>query len=215
MEERLEAPSIVSKPLSASADPHGLSAMHTRRLSTPDRTIRHAFPVTFERDACAPLRSGAGRYPGTSATRSSRLAARGLAAPRCPSVVEMGCCPPRQRIEQFATGCLALLRPALRQYAEHEARCFRPTSASHLLSTTSTRAAFVPSISSRLAPRPLARACTLTTETGGPGGSQRRIHFGGRSRVRARSFLPCAPDTNRASDTPVAGPWLPPRLREA
>jgi hypothetical protein len=105
--------------------------MRTRRLATPDRATRHAFPVTFERDDCAPLRSGAGRQPGTSATRTSCPAARGPAAPRYPSVLEMGACPPRQRIEQFATGCLALLRPALRQYAEHEARCFRPTSASH------------------------------------------------------------------------------------
>jgi len=59
MEERLEASSVVSKPLPASADPHGLSAVHTRRLAAPDRVIRHAFPVTFELDACAPFRSGA------------------------------------------------------------------------------------------------------------------------------------------------------------
>ena len=60
MEERLEAPSIVSTPLPAFADPRGLSAVHTRRLAAPDRAIRHAFPVTFKLDACAPFRSGAG-----------------------------------------------------------------------------------------------------------------------------------------------------------
>lgn len=45
-------------------------------------------------------------------------------APRCSSGLEMSGCPPCQRIEQFATGSLALLRPALRQYAEHELDAF-------------------------------------------------------------------------------------------
>jgi hypothetical protein len=77
--------------------------------------------------------------PSTSAAESSCLAARGPTALRCSSCLEMSSCPPRQRIEQFATGCLALLRPVLRQYAEHESdvfdRLLLPT-----VSTTSTRA---------------------------------------------------------------------------
>jgi len=67
MEERLEAPSVVSNSLPASADPHGVSASRTRRLAAPDRTTRHAVPVTFGRDACAPFRSDTGCYPGISA----------------------------------------------------------------------------------------------------------------------------------------------------
>jgi len=60
MEERPEAPSVVSIRLPASAVPRGVSAAHNRRLAAPNRTSRRAFPVTFEHDACAPLRSGAG-----------------------------------------------------------------------------------------------------------------------------------------------------------
>jgi hypothetical protein len=71
MEERLEAPSVVSNPLPASADPHGLSAMHTRRLSAPDRAIRRAVPVTFWHDACAPFRSAAGPSTSHSAVRTA------------------------------------------------------------------------------------------------------------------------------------------------
>jgi len=59
MEERPGAPSVVSKPLPASADPRGVSAAHTRRLATSNRTTRRAVPVTFGHDACAPFGSGA------------------------------------------------------------------------------------------------------------------------------------------------------------
>jgi len=70
MEERLEAPSVVSNPLPASADPHGLSAVHTQRLAAPDRAIRLAVPVTFGHDACAPFRSAAGPSASHSAART-------------------------------------------------------------------------------------------------------------------------------------------------
>jgi len=89
-----------------------------------------------------------------------RLATLGPTAPRDPSVLgRWAHRPPRQRYEWCATGWPALLRPGLRRCAEHELRCIRPTSASQPLSTTSTRAPCVPSISPRLAPRPSALAC--------------------------------------------------------
>jgi len=42
--------------------------------------------------------------PSSSAAPTSRLATRAFATPRRPSGVETGCCTPRQRIVQFATG---------------------------------------------------------------------------------------------------------------
>jgi len=84
-----------------------------------------------------------------------------------------------------------------------------------LFSTTSTRATFVPSISSRLAPRPFAAGLVpWMMETGGPGGSRRPIRFGGWPPVGARRSSSACSRNHRTSDTPVADPWLPLRLRE-
>jgi len=105
--------------------------------------------------------------------------------------------------------CLATVRGA-------RARCVRPTSASHNCFDTSTRAAFVPSISSRLAPRPFAlglhpgrgRLGDLAVQDAGSasaGGSG--FSRGVSSSARSRCY--------RASDTPVADPRPSPRLREA
>jgi len=78
-----------------------------------------------------------------------------------------------------------------------------------LLSTTSTRVPFVPSFSSRLAPRPFARGLApWMTETGGPGGSQRPIRFGGQRRVGSRRSSSARSRSHRTSDIPVASPWL-------
>jgi hypothetical protein len=85
-----------------------------------------------------------------------------------------------------------------------------------LLSTTSTRAAFVPSISSRLAPRPFAlglhpgrgRLGDLAVQDAGSASA------GGSGFSRGVSSSACS-RCYRASDTPVANPWPSPRLREA
>jgi hypothetical protein len=137
------------------------------------------------------------RIPG--ATRHlcgfpSRLAARGSTAPRGP---------PHFRGERLRSAsadravCDGLARPpasCLATVHGARARCFRPTSASHLLSNTSTRACFAPSISPRLAPRPFERRLAPSpTEAGGPGVSRRPIRFDGWFRVGARRFLPRAP----------------------
>jgi len=179
MEERPKAPSVISNPLPASADPHGLSAVHTRRLAAPDRAIRHAFPVTFEHDACAPFRSGADLTQLLCGADLASCDAR-LRRPSLPVRCRDGLLhsAPADRavcdgLTRPPAACLATVRGA-------RARCVRPTSASHLLSTTSTRAAFVPSISSRLAPRPFATELVpWMMETGGPDGSRRPIRFGG------------------------------------
>jgi len=130
---------------------------------------------------------------GASAARTSRLAARGSTAPRGPSRVEMSVCLPRQRIEQFATGWLALLRTALRRRAEHEPRYVRPTSASHCFDYEHSR---------RIRSQHLFEACASplrpglapwTMETGGPGGSQRSIRFGGRRRLARDVFFRVLP----------------------
>jgi hypothetical protein len=98
----------------------------------------------------------------------------------------------------------------LRQYAEHEPDAFDRL----LLPTT-----FDYEHSRRVRSQHLFEACASPlppelahwkTETGGPGGSQRPIRFGGRSRVGARRLVSRAPDTYRTSDIPVAAPW--PRL---
>jgi len=129
---------------------------------------------------------------------ATRLAARSLHRPslllrfrdeRLPSV---------SADEQSATGWLALLRPALRQYAEHEPDAFDRL----LLPTT-----FDYEHSRRVRSQHLFEACASplrpglaprTRETGGPGGSRRRIRFSGWLRVFARRFffrvlpvLPC------------------------
>jgi len=99
MEERLEAPSVVSNSLPASAGPRGVSSARSRRLSAPDRVMCRAFPVTFVPDTCAPFRSGAGLW-------FQRLCAIGFAprgtSPRAllaaPLRMKRGCRPPRQRI---------------------------------------------------------------------------------------------------------------------
>jgi len=196
MEERLEAPSVVSNPLPASADPHGISAVYTRHLSMPDRVTRHAFPVTFERDACSPFRSGTGCWPGTSAARASRLATRGSAAPRGPSVVEMGW--PALRV----SGSSSLRRAGPPSYG---LPCGRTRSTSSMDSTDFCfPTVFDYEHSRHMRSQHLFEACASPlrpglaprmTETGGPGGSRRPIRFSGRSRIHARRFLPRASDT--------------------
>jgi len=143
-------------PLSASADPRGISAAHTRRLAAPDRVTRHAFPVTFEHDACAPFRSGAGLTQRLCGDRRVHCSTK-LHRPSRP--IRFG----DERLPSVSAdlaGCDGLTRPpadCLATARGARVRCIRPTSASHYLSTTSTRATFVPSISSRLAPRPFAQ----------------------------------------------------------
>ena len=105
------------------------------------------------------------RTPG--ATRhlcggSSRLAAFGSTAPRGPPVLEVDGCGPRQRIAQFATGWPALLRPALRRYAEREPDAFDRLLLPTASSTTSTRASVRSRHLSEAFASPLrSRACTL------------------------------------------------------
>jgi len=93
--------------------------------------------------APAPLRRapGALRHLASTAPRRSS----GLGMSRLPSVsADRAAC---DGLTRPPAACLATVRGA-------RARCIRPTSASHSLSTTSTRAAFVPSTSSKLALRP-------------------------------------------------------------
>jgi len=205
MEERLEAPSVVSNPLPASADPRGLSAVHTRHLAAPDRVIHHAVPVTFEHDDCAPF------------ARMLALAQHLCGEIRAPhgAWIHRPSPPIRFRDELLPSVsavravCDGLSRPP----CGPPCGSTRSTSPMHstdfcfpLLSTTSTRATFVPSISSRLAPRPLApglhpgrrRLGDLTVQdvrsasTGSPG-------------LDARRFLPRAPGATE----PLASLSLP------
>jgi len=137
-------------------------------------------------------------------------------APRCSSGLEMSACPPCQRMSSLrradSPSC-GLPCDSTRSTSPMRSTdfCF-PL----LLSTTSTRAAFVPSISSRLAPRPFAlglhpgrgRLGDLAVQDAGSasaGGSG--FSRGVSSSARSRCY--------RASDTPVADPWPSPRLREA
>jgi hypothetical protein len=106
MEERPKAPSIVSDLLPASADPRGVSAAHTRRLSAPNRLKRRAFPLTFWRAACAPFRSDAD-FPA-SLRPSPELWARFSTAPRDPSSGGDGL-PPSASADR--TVCDGLARP--------------------------------------------------------------------------------------------------------
>jgi len=137
--------------------------------------------------------------PSTSAAEPRALRHAASTAPRCSSGLEMSACPPCQRIGQFATGCLALLRPALRQYAEHEPDAFDRLLLPTILSTTSTRAAFVPSISSRLAPRPFAlglhpgrgRLGDLAVQDAGSASAGGSGFFARRFFFRALPVLPC------------------------
>jgi len=129
MEERLEASSIVSDLLPASADPSDLSATQTRRLSTPHTFERRAVPVTFwhVRPRIASLNAGypAPLQPWFQLWVGSTTALR-YRSPRGdwrPSSVSAD--------RRFATGYLALSRPVLRQCEEHERNAFRPMSASH------------------------------------------------------------------------------------
>jgi len=76
---------------------------------TPDASRRRTEPLVMPsllRSSLTPAHRFARGLvlPSSSAATTSRLAARGFAAPRCTSVLETGCCTPRQRIEQFATG---------------------------------------------------------------------------------------------------------------
>jgi hypothetical protein len=149
--------SVVSTSLSASADPRGVSAAHTRRLSTSDRAMSHAVPVTFKHDACAPLCSSAGLCSSASATIASHLAAQGLVAARCPSLVG-------DELPPSASGDRGGLRVA--GLPSCGLPCGRARSANPMRSTDfcfpilrprTPVPRVVPGISPRLAPRPFAR----------------------------------------------------------
>jgi len=198
MEERLEAPSVVSNPLPASADLRGVSAAHTRRLAAPDRVIHHAVPVTFWRDACAPFRSDTGCYPASLRLPHTPRGAR-LHRPRGP---------PRFRGERLRSAsadravCDGLARPpasCLATVHGARARCFRPTSASHCFSTRALAPVSLPASlrGLRLAPSREGLAPS-PTEAGGPGVSRRPIRFDGRLRVGARRFLPRTPSATES-----------------
>jgi len=136
-------------------------------------------------------------------------------APRCSSGLEMSGCPPCQRMSSLrradSPSC-GLPCDSTRSTSPMRSTdfCFP------LLSTTSTRAAFVPSISSRLAPRPSAlglhpgrgRLGDLAVQDAGSASA------GGSGFSRGVSSSACS-RCYRASDTPVADPWPSPRLREA
>jgi len=131
MEERLEAPSVVPNPLPASADPHGLSAMHTRRLAAPDRAIRRAVPVTFWRDACAPFRSAAGPSTSHSAARTTLPFSTSFHRPSLPIPYRDELLP---SVSAALAVCDGLTRPPAARLSTvrgARARCVRPTSASH------------------------------------------------------------------------------------
>jgi hypothetical protein len=85
-----------------------------------------------------------------------------------------------------------------------------------LLSTTSTRAAFVPSIFPRLAPRPFALGLHPGRRRLGDPAVQDAgfASAGGSGLSRGVSSSACS-RCYRASDIPVADPWPSPRFREA
>jgi len=200
----------VSNPLPASADPHGISAAHTRRLSAPDRITRRAFPVTFERDACAPFRSGTGRCPGTSAASTRRLAALGLHRPS--PLIRFGDEPSALRVSGSSS-----LRWADSPSCGLPCDSTRSTSPMH-----STDFCFPLTFdyehSRRVRSQHIFKACASplrpglaprTEETGGPDGSRRPIRFGGRPRVFVcAAFLPRTPDATvpLTSLSPSRGP---------
>jgi len=216
MEERLEAPSIVSTSLSASADPRGVSAAQTRRLSTSDRAMCHAVPVTFKHDACAPLCSSAGLRSSASATTASRLAARGLAAARCPSLVGDGL-PSSASAERGGLRVAGLPSCGLPCGRARSANPMRSTDFCFPMLRLRTPVPRVaPGSSPRLAPRPFARGLApWMTETGGPGVSRRPIRFGGSFGVGARRASSACSRSDRTSGIPVAAPSDPSRSRAA
>jgi len=216
MEERLEAPSVVSTSLPAFADTRSVSATRTRRLSTSDRAMSHAVPVTFKHDACAPLCSSAGLCSSASATTASCLAAQGLAAARCPSLVGDGL-PPSASADRGGSreaGSPSCGLPCGRARSANPMRstdfCFP------MLRPRTLVPRVAPGISPRLAPRPFARGLApWMTETGGPGVSRRPIRFGGSFRVGARRISSACSPSDRASGIPVAAPCDPSRSRAA
>jgi len=160
MEERLKAPSVVSNSLPASADPRGVSASRTRRLSAPDRVTSHSFPVTFGDDSCAPFCSGTGASSGTVCGVTPRLATRSLTAPRDPSVLEDG--PTALRVS--GTNSVRRAGPPSCDPACAGARSTSSDAFDRLLLPNRFRLRALaprcaPSICSRLAPRPFALAC--------------------------------------------------------
>jgi len=82
-----------------------------------DRTSRHAFPVTFEHDACAPFRSGTGL---TQRLCGGLHAPRDALSHRPSRSIRFGdgCYCLRVSGPAACDGLAPLLRPALRQYAE-------------------------------------------------------------------------------------------------
>jgi len=206
MEERLEAPFVVPNPLPASADPHGLSAAHTRRLTASDRAIHRAVPVTFWHDACAPFRSAPG--PSTSRPAARDHAPCGTRLHRPSLLIRFG----DELLPSVSAAlavCDGLTRPpaaCLSTVRGARARCVRPTSASHCFDYEHSRhirsqhlfEACASPLRPGLAPR--------TTEAGGPGGSLTPDPLRQGALVGSRRFLPRPPGVHRTSDTPVASP---------
>jgi len=106
---------------------------------------------------------------------------------------------PRQRFDDFARASVTFAFHSARLAAPRarDARCVRPTSASHH-STTSTRVSWVPDRVGEVA----------LSSVRGSGVSRRRFRFGGSTALfDAREILSRPlPTVNRASDTPVASP---------
>jgi hypothetical protein len=153
MEERPRAPSVVSVTLRAYAHARGVSATRTQRLATPDTATHHASSVTIRRDACAPFRYVRRFHPTRlrsvrSACAPHRPARRKLVRfrdePPSPASADSMAC---SGLDRPSTACLATRR-------EGRPRCVPTDFCFPLLSTTSTRASSVPSISSKLALRP-------------------------------------------------------------
>jgi len=103
MEERLEAPSVVSVSLLASADARGVSAARTRRLSAPDRVTFHAVPMTFWRGTRAPFRSSPGATQGFCGVSCAPCGSQ-TSPPLATRPLETRSRSPRQRTNRFATG---------------------------------------------------------------------------------------------------------------
>jgi hypothetical protein len=105
----------------------------------------------------------------------------------------MGCRRPRQRIQRFATGLLALSRPALRQCGEHELDAFRPTSASHCFDYEHSRLSCSQHLSEACA-SPSLEDLPLEREAGGPCVSRRQDPLRRVLRVRVWRFRPHTPE---------------------
>jgi hypothetical protein len=160
MEERLEAPSVVSIPPPASAGARSVSALvhPTPRGVGQRHSPCSPFDVQARRLRTGSL--GADRHVSASATVAPRLSTRDPAAPRCsssfPDVLLPSASADRGSLRGARSSCL---RRALRRDAEHELDAFDRLLLPDTSTTTSTRARCVPSISPRLSPRPSVRPC--------------------------------------------------------